>query len=347
MAPSTAMWDTSEYIAAAYTFGLPHPPGNPFFVIVGHLFSLLRSRRTLRRASTCSPPSRARSRRALVSDRPSRCLRGWLPARWQRIAGAVRRGGHRRDGVHRVEPVRRERKGVHRFAHRHRARLVARRSAGRPTLTAPSADRLLVHDRVSLRPWLRESHGRHARRAGRRRRGDHAPAGDDPSRAAACSPASSRSSSGSRRSRRSRFAPRTFPALNEGEPTACRTKLELSCTFSAGHVSRVHVQLQSRAVRQTEPRRSSGVVRRTGRHVVAVLQVAVASRRARRPPFAQALLAATFLVLGFVGGWVHYQRRSTEFLVFRNAHVHDDAAAHLLPELQARQLAGPGIASAA
>src|SRR4051812_36902213 len=28
MAPSTAMWDTSEYIAAAYSFGLPHPPGN-------------------------------------------------------------------------------------------------------------------------------------------------------------------------------------------------------------------------------------------------------------------------------------------------------------------------------
>jgi len=41
MAPSTAMWDTSEYIAAAYTFGLPHPPGNPFFVIVGRVFSIL------------------------------------------------------------------------------------------------------------------------------------------------------------------------------------------------------------------------------------------------------------------------------------------------------------------
>src|SRR6185436_18103846 len=41
MAPSTAMWDTSEYIAAAYTFGLPHPPGNPFFVILGRVFSLL------------------------------------------------------------------------------------------------------------------------------------------------------------------------------------------------------------------------------------------------------------------------------------------------------------------
>src|SRR5690606_41042466 len=41
LAPSTAMWDASEYIAAAYTMGLPHPPGNPFFVIVGRVFSLL------------------------------------------------------------------------------------------------------------------------------------------------------------------------------------------------------------------------------------------------------------------------------------------------------------------
>src|SRR5436190_15389571 len=41
MAPSTAMWDTSEYIAAAYTFRLPLPPGNPFCVVVGHMCSLL------------------------------------------------------------------------------------------------------------------------------------------------------------------------------------------------------------------------------------------------------------------------------------------------------------------
>src|SRR3954465_6397313 len=41
LAPSTAMWDTSEYIAAAYTMGLPHPPGNPFFIILGRVFSLL------------------------------------------------------------------------------------------------------------------------------------------------------------------------------------------------------------------------------------------------------------------------------------------------------------------
>lgn len=41
LSPSTAMWDASEYIAAAYTFGLPHPPGNPLFVIIGRVFSIL------------------------------------------------------------------------------------------------------------------------------------------------------------------------------------------------------------------------------------------------------------------------------------------------------------------
>src|SRR5438477_9986636 len=41
LSPSTAMWDTSEYIAAAYTLGLPHPPGNPFFVLIGRVFSIL------------------------------------------------------------------------------------------------------------------------------------------------------------------------------------------------------------------------------------------------------------------------------------------------------------------
>jgi len=41
LAPTTAMWDTSEYITAAYTLGLPHPPGNPLFVLVGRVFSVL------------------------------------------------------------------------------------------------------------------------------------------------------------------------------------------------------------------------------------------------------------------------------------------------------------------
>src|SRR5688572_25632332 len=41
LAPSTAMWDASEYITAAYTLGIPHPPGNPLFVLLGRVASLV------------------------------------------------------------------------------------------------------------------------------------------------------------------------------------------------------------------------------------------------------------------------------------------------------------------
>src|SRR3954469_24884194 len=41
LAPTTQFWDTSEYIAAAYTLGIPHPPGNPLFVVMAHVFGLL------------------------------------------------------------------------------------------------------------------------------------------------------------------------------------------------------------------------------------------------------------------------------------------------------------------
>jgi hypothetical protein len=41
LAPTTAFWDASEYIATAHTVGIPHPPGNPLFVVLGRAWSLL------------------------------------------------------------------------------------------------------------------------------------------------------------------------------------------------------------------------------------------------------------------------------------------------------------------
>jgi hypothetical protein len=41
LAPSTAMWDTSEYMVAAKVLGIPHPPGNPLFILVAYLFGML------------------------------------------------------------------------------------------------------------------------------------------------------------------------------------------------------------------------------------------------------------------------------------------------------------------
>ncbi len=88
LAQSTAMWDTSEYIAAAYVLGIPHPPGNPFFVLLGHVFTLLPIAPTIaQRVNVMAALTSAASAGIwfLVAER---VLAGWLSARWLRIVGA-------------------------------------------------------------------------------------------------------------------------------------------------------------------------------------------------------------------------------------------------------------------
>ncbi|HET7633040.1 MAG TPA: DUF2723 domain-containing protein [Gemmatimonadaceae bacterium] len=89
LAPTTAMWDTSEYISAAYTLGLPHPPGNPLFVLLGRVMSVLPIAGSVAMrinifAAFCS--AIAASMWFLTTEH---VLARWFHEYWRRILGAA------------------------------------------------------------------------------------------------------------------------------------------------------------------------------------------------------------------------------------------------------------------
>jgi len=93
LAPTTQFWDTSEYIAAAHVLGIPHPPGNPLFTIIAHVWGLLplaagyAMRINLLAATTSAV---AAGCWFLIGER---WMRAWVPATWPRrlaaLAGAM------------------------------------------------------------------------------------------------------------------------------------------------------------------------------------------------------------------------------------------------------------------
>ena len=87
LAPTTAMWDASEYITAAYTLGIPHPPGNPLFVLLGRVASLLPIGGVAMRVNLLAAVSSAGAAAIwfLVAER---VLAQWFELRWPRLVGA-------------------------------------------------------------------------------------------------------------------------------------------------------------------------------------------------------------------------------------------------------------------
>ena len=314
LAPSTAMWDTSEYIAAAYTLGLPHPPGNPLFVILGRVFSILpiASNVAVRinvLAAICSAASAGMW--FLVTER---VLVGWFPQRWQRILGGVLGALI----------------GATEFT-------VWNQSVVNEKVYTVSLVGLAVISWLMIR-WSDEPDGRKADRilvlvayllglgysnhmAGflaapavglavlvRRPRTVFrwkllvacvgaivlglTPFATQPIRAA------------------------YFPAINEGEPTACRTKLELSCTFSKGTLDAFEYNFNRGQYGKPElSDRQASFVDQVGMWWLYFKWQWIRDAHEDHV-FAQALFAAAFLVLGLIGGWVHYQRDRRSFWYF-------------------------------
>jgi hypothetical protein len=87
LAPTTAMWDASEYITAAYTLGIPHPPGNPLFVLLGRVATLLPLGSVAVRVNLLAAASSATAAAIwfLVAER---VLAQWFELRWPRLVGA-------------------------------------------------------------------------------------------------------------------------------------------------------------------------------------------------------------------------------------------------------------------
>src|SRR5437773_6680073 len=60
LAPTTQFWDASEYSTAVHALGIPHPPGNPLFILLPHPWGLLPlAAAYARRTNLLAPVTRA------------------------------------------------------------------------------------------------------------------------------------------------------------------------------------------------------------------------------------------------------------------------------------------------
>ncbi|MSR36210.1 MAG: DUF2723 domain-containing protein [Gemmatimonadetes bacterium] len=90
MSPSTAFWDTSEYIATAHIFGIPHPPGNPLFVALARVFDVLLGPLGLSVATRINVFAASTSAASIgfLFLIAHRIVSTFTPERWTALAGA-------------------------------------------------------------------------------------------------------------------------------------------------------------------------------------------------------------------------------------------------------------------
>src|SRR4051794_5298248 len=88
LAPTTAFWDTSEYISAAKVLGIPHPPGNPLFIILAHSFGLLPLAASYAMRINLFAAVTGAAAAGLWFLVAERWLRGIVRQRWARYASA-------------------------------------------------------------------------------------------------------------------------------------------------------------------------------------------------------------------------------------------------------------------
>ncbi len=88
LAPTTAFWDTSEYIAAAKVLGIPHPPGNPLFTILAHTFGLLPLAKSYAERINLFAAVTSAGAAGFWFLVAERWLRGIVAQRWARYAAA-------------------------------------------------------------------------------------------------------------------------------------------------------------------------------------------------------------------------------------------------------------------
>jgi hypothetical protein len=314
LAPETAMWDTSEYIAAAYTLGLPHPPGNPFFVLIGRVFTILPIAPTIAmRVNLLAAISSAVSAGMwfLITER---VLVGWFDKRWQRIVGgslAVLIGATAftvwsqsvvNEKVYTVSLV-----GLAICA------WLTVRWCDEPD--GPKADRLIVliaylcglgyaNHMAGLLAVPAVAMAVLIRRPATLLRFKLIAA-------AALAVFLGGSSFATQPIRAAHY-----PPINEGEPTACRDGLKFSCTFSKETWSAFKYNFdRGQYGKPPVSERMAPFTAQVGMWWLYFKWQWIRDAHNENPGW-QGGLAAIFLVLGIIGGWVHYKRDPNSFAFF-------------------------------